>query len=489
MRKPEVTYLLGVDIGTSGIKVGLFDLEGRSIHQGSAAYATESPHPGWAEQDPRAWWSACQSLISETTSGIPSELIQGICIVGLSPSLVCVNADGEVVRSAPIWSDNRAAEESSEISERVGPGGAFSLLPYMLWLKRHEPRNYSRTRYALDSFAYLNYKLTGRPNRVRAAFELPSREHIGGLGLNPDLLPNRVYNTGALIGPVLPNIAAELGLAPGTPVIAGAVDAFAGWIGTGTVTKGTLCNTVGTSDGVAVVCDRQLLDGLGRVHSVPHITGTDWIVGGAMSSGGMMLDWFVRNFYGPDANAYEAALSETRSVPPGACGLVALPYLAGERSPITDPNARAVFFGISSRHSRAHFTRAVMESVAFAVRDVADVIVELGAQVHEIRLAGGGARNQLWNQIKADVLGRQVLAPEVLDSSLLGAAIIAASGTGKCANLISAAKSMVKFKATFGPNPDNHEIYNRLFDLYKNLYGQLKIQFAELSEITKQLPH
>jgi xylulokinase len=483
MAVPSRAYFIGVDIGTSGIKAGIFDVEGRSVGHSSASYRTDSPRSDWAEQNPGDWWSACRSSIKEAVGETRSEQIQGISVVGLSPSLVCVDAQGEAVRPAPIWSDRRALKESSEIIEVMGPGGAFSLLPLLLWLKRHEPQDYSRTRNALDSFAYLSFKLTGQVTLIRTAFEPPSQEAIQSLGLDPGLLPARQCRPGETIGPLLPDIAAEIGLQAGTPVIAGTVDAFAAWIGTGTVTKGILCNTVGTSDGVAIVWDRPLPDPLGRVHSVEHITRQDWIIGGAMSSGGMMLDWFVRNFYKNDRNPYEAASQEAGSVPAGADGLVALPYLAGERSPIFDPQARGVFFGISDAHTRAHFARAVMESVAFAVRDVTEIIVELGAAVGEVRLAGGGARNPTWGQIKADVLGRRVLVPEVLDSSLLGAAIIAAWGVGTFSDLVMASKSMVRFDVVLEPNSRNHDVYARLFDFYRGLYAQLKSQFARLSEI------
>jgi gluconokinase len=250
-----------------------------------------------------------------------------------------------------------------------------------------------------------------------------------------------------------------------------------------------MCNTAGTTDGIAVVCERRLDDPLNRVQSMPHIVerhgARNWIVGGAMSSGGIMLDWFGRRFYAHLADPYLVVSDEAACVPVGAEGLIVLPYLLGERSPINDPDARSVFFGISETHTRAHLARAVLESVAFAVRDVCEAITEVGAEIAEVRIAGGASRSDVWNQIKADVLGRSVLVPSVADSGMLGAAIIAGWGIGCFADLADAAQTMVKFRAKLEPNQDHHAVYSRLFNFYRGLYAHLKSDFAGLAQMRR----
>lgn len=480
---------LGLDLGTSGLKVGVFDAYGQSVARAEATYVTESPQTGWVEQSPEKWWSAAAGAIKDVARHVDPTQIQGVCVSGQSPALVCLDASGEIVRPASIWSDQRALAEGVEVAERLGPFAAFSLLPRLLWLKRHEPANYHRTSVVFESFDYISFKLThqvasigptGRPSPWSA-------KHISSIGLDPEKFPSRFSQLGEVFGLLTPEVASMVGLPKGLPVIAGTIDAFAAWLGTATLSKGALCNTAGTSEGIALVWDEPLNDPRGRVQSMQHITGEGWIIGGAMSTGGIMLDWFVRRFYDHVDSPYLAVANDADSVEPGADGLMALPYLVGERSPIFDPNARGVFFGVTEKHTRAHFARAVLESVAFAVRDVCEVIKEVGAEIAEVRVAGGAAQSNVWNQIKADVLGRRVLVPEITESSTLGAAIIAAWGTGRFANLVEAVESMVKFRSALESHPEKHARYTEVFALYRRLYDHLKDDFATLSELQKAL--
>jgi xylulokinase len=462
----------------------VFDSAGRLIHKSEDSYLTANPQPGWAEQRPEEWWSACRKALKEVVAQVEPGEVQGLCVVGLSPALVCVDGRGEPVQPAPIWSDRRAQTELAEVVDRLGPKSAFTVLPSLLWVKRHEPLKYNKTQYVFDSFNYISFKLTGRVNWIQQAGELLSSEHIRTAGLDDKKFPGQVCRPGEVFGSLLPEVAAETGLPSGLPVISGTIDAFAAWIGTGTVRRGLLCNTVGTSDGVAVVTERPLDDPNGRVHCIQHVDRRNWIVGGAMSTGGLMLDWLVRCFYAGACDPYELAVREASTVSPGADGLIALPYLVGERSPIFDPHARGVFFGVSDKHLRAHFVRAALESVAFAVRDVAEAIIELGGEVEEARLAGRGAENGLWAQIKADVLGTPVIAPEVYDSSLLGAAIIAGWGVGSFEDLQAAATSMARSRAVFEPQEKAHSLYDGYFQLYRSLYQDLKSDFSQLYQLT-----
>lgn len=481
------SLFLGLDLGTSGLKVGVFDISGNRLASANADYQTLTPYAGWKEQNPQEWWTACTDATRQVLNKVDSTSVSAICVVGQSPALVCVDKSGESVRPAVIWSDQRAVKEGLEITQRLGPFAQFSLLPRLLWLKRNEPVAYHRTRWIFESFEYIAFKLTGKVAAIAVSEHVWSERHIGALGLEPDKLPTNRVRFGETYGPLLPAAASAWGLRQGLPVIAGTIDAFAAWIGTATVSKGQLCNTAGTSEGIAVVWDKPLSEPQMRAVSVPHVIGKDWIVGGAMSSGGITLDWFVRQFYPQADDPYIAMANDASAIPAGAEGLLALPYLVGERSPIMDPQARGLFFGISEIHTRAHFSRALLESIAFAVRDVYEVIREMGVEMTEIRVGGGGARMDVLNQIKADVLGQPVLIPEVTESSQLGAAIIASWGANSFTDLSTAAEAMVKVRTVFEPDARSHAIYNQLFALYRRLYEHLKIDFATLSRLSREL--
>ncbi|MDE0392331.1 MAG: FGGY-family carbohydrate kinase [Rhodospirillales bacterium] len=481
------SLLLGVDIGSSGAKVGAFDARGRLSAKASVAYPTHTPRPGWVEQDPNAWWAACCRAIREVAAGVETRRIRGVSVVGLSPALVSVDQHGNVVCPAPIWSDQRSVAEIGELTERLGPIAGFSPLPRALWLRRAETDRYRQTCHFFESFDFISFMLTGEVVTVLpSGLPLPwSRDDIRDIGLDEEKFPTRLSPLGEVIGGVTPNASAETGLPVGLPVVSGTVDAFAAWVGTATLRRGELCNTVGTTDGVALVWDRPLEDPLGRVQSMPHIVERrgkrDWIFGGAMSSGGIVLDWFVRRFYEQVTDPYRVVSDEAASAPVGADGLLVLPYLVGERSPINDPDARGVFFGVGEGHRRSHFARAVLESVALAVRDVCEVIQEAGAQISQITVAGGASRSDVWNQIKADVIGKPLLVPSVSDSSLLGAAIIAGWGAGVFGNLSEGAETMVQHRARFEPNWTHHAHYTELLQFYRDLYRNLKSDFPRLA--------
>jgi xylulokinase len=484
----RTNLFLAIDLGTSGVKVGVIDADGWLVTKTGARYETTTPRPGWVEQDPESWWAAGRAAIKEAAREINPTQLQSLSVAGLAPALVCLNEQGEPVCPAPIWSDRRAEAELAELTERLGYDTIFSLLPRLLWLKRQEGTSYRRTRWVFQPYEYVSFKLTGEVACIAPTEQLRpwSEQDFAASELDRDKFPYRICTLGEIIGPLSPDVAAETGLPSGLPVVAGTVDTFAAWIGTATTRKGVVCNTVGTSDGIALVWDQPLPDPKGRVSAMPHITGRDWIVGGALSSGGLMLDWFVRRFYNQTPNPYEVVTQEASSVPAGAEGLMALPYLVGERSPIFNPHARGVFFGIAETHTRAHFARAVLESVAFAVRDVCEAIREVGGEIEEVRVAGGAAHSDVWSQIKADVLGRRVLIPEIADSGLLGAAIIAGWGVGQFENLSAAAEKMVRFRAKLEPNPEHHARYTQLFECYRGLYAHLKDDFARMAKLNQK---
>ncbi|HVG19960.1 MAG TPA: FGGY-family carbohydrate kinase, partial [Blastocatellia bacterium] len=264
------------------------------------------------------------------------------------------------------------------------------------------------------------------------------------------------------------------------PVVAGTVDTFSTWLGTATMRKGELCVSVGTTSSAALVWDERIEDRSGRVSSIPHIAGSGWVMTNPMSSGGLFLDWFAGQFCGSDQQPFEAIFRAADSIPIGANGLIALPYLTGERAPIFDPRARGVFFGITPAHTKAHFARAILESIGFALCDLCEAIVGIGGEIREVHLSGAAARNAVWAAIITDMLGKRTLMPQVAECGLVGAATLAGFGVGRFETIKSAAQSLVKFRTALGPDPESHAKYSQLMELYRNLYAHLKDDFNAL---------
>ena len=466
--------IVAVDLGTSGARAGAFDAGGRLVDRAEESYETSRPRSGWAEQDPDAWWAACRRVIGKVTARIEPGYVRALCPVGLSPALTCVDGGGRPVRPSPIWCDSRARAVHAELAERLRPVTVPMWLPQLVWMRRHEPDRYRRMRWALQSYEYVSFRLTGITTAITSTREEGTAARLlEDVGLDPAHRPETVRCPGNLIGALSPQVALEVGLPAGLPVIAGTVDCFATWIGTGALRSGTLCVTTGTSSGVAAISDRRIVDPRGRVGSMPHVIGDRWVLAGPTSSGGNMVAWFANQFYSDEPDRIARLSRDAASIPAGADGLITLPYLIGERAPIDDPQARSVFFGIGEAHTRAHFARAVLESVAFAVLDVCEVMREVGAGFDEVRLAGPAAHNIAWSRIRADVLGRPVLIPEVADSALLGAAILAARGAGVFDDFETAIDAMVRIRDVLEPDKHAHSEYRSRLPLFRDLYQRL----------------
>jgi xylulokinase len=478
--KPE--YLLAIDLGTSGVKAGAFDLEGEIIGSAKEVFPTKSPRPGHVEQNPQDWWTACIQAIRQVAPR--GSRCHAICVTGMAPTLICMDERGQVLMPSPIWRDRRDVLEQSEISAAVNQPRVDKALSWLLWCKRIEPAIYRQTRWILQSYEYLGFRLTG--NVAATALDHQTnqsfRRAVERADLDVDKLPPRVLLPGEPVCGLSAEVAADLGLDRGVPVIAGALDAFVSWIGTATFRKGQACNTAGTTNSLGVVCDRPLVDAQRRIGSLPNILTGAWVLAGATSTGSNVIDWLIRAFYGSEDGAMNRLFAEAFTVDAGADGLIALPYLDGERAPLHDANARGVFFGVTGKHGRPHFARAVVESVAFAVRDVMAVMEEAGAAIDEIRVAGPAGQNLGWSQIRADVLGKPVVIPEVAESGLLGAAMIAGRSVGAFADLETAAERMIRCRVRLEPNAESHARYNRVFAIYRDLYRHLQEDFARLNE-------
>jgi len=365
------------------------------------------------------------------------------------------------------WMDSRISSEAGAMQAAIGASGwALGILPAARWVERHDPGAASRARWYLNSWEWAALRLTGVASRTRSPGQEPiDPDHAAAAGLAAERLPP-VIDAGSVVGQLSAPAAAELGLPAEIPVSAGTVDSFASFHGAGLVDPGDAIDTGGTSGGLAVYWGSAIA--VRETWVAPAPLPGRWMVGGAMTSTGRALDWFATDVVGGvDATSLIQAAAH---IEPGAQGLVFLPYLAGERSPIWDPLARGAFVGLTLAHRAPHLARAVMEGAALALRHVATPILAAGIRIDELRVTGGTASHDPWNQIKADVMGVSVAVPEVREAALLGGAIMGAVGLGWHPDTVAAIRSMVRFDHRCEPNPANRETYDTLFDAYTSLW-------------------
>jgi xylulokinase len=456
--------ILGLDIGTTEAKAGLFGLDGRPLGIDHEPYPTDLGPDGRAEQDPTDWWAALGRCVRKIDrSGID---VVAICGVGQGPTLVAVDHDARPVRPAITWQDRR-----------VGNGG-FGLETRLAWLAREEPDAVERARWLLGAWDALGLWLTGRAVTSFQRHETAiSPDVLRGLGIDPGRVPESVP-VGTVIGGLRDEAGERLGLAAGIPVIAGVNDGTASMLGAGLLEAGDAVDTGGASGGFGVYVDRPLE--LAGVFSAPAPIDGRWVVGGAMAATGAALDWMCDALLG-GRWTLEQLLAEAAAVPAGAEGLVFLPYLAGERAPIFDATARGVLFGFQLRHARGHAVRAVLEGAAFAIRHVAEPIIAADVAVTELRLAGGPSRSDLWAKIKADVTGFTVAIPRVDETAILGAAILGAVGVGLVPDRATGVRRMTAIERRIAPDPATRAVYDARYATYRALYPALRPTFAALA--------
>ncbi len=459
--------VLGLDLGTSEAKAGLFDFEGRPLGIVRRPCPIEIGPDGRAAQDPAAWWRALAGAVRGLDmTGV--ELV-AICGVGQGPTLAALDAEARPVRAAITWQDRR-----------VGATG-FGLLPRLAWLARADPDAVAAARWLLGSWDALGLWLTGRAATALQAHETPLEiDALRASGVDPERIPPPIA-VGAVLGDLRPAAAERLGLPPGIPVVAGVNDGTASMLGAGLLSPGDAVDTGGASGGFGVYVDRPVE--LPGTFSAPAPIDGRWVVGGAMASTGAALTWLRDALLGGRWTLDELE-TEAAALPPGADGLIFLPYLAGERAPIFDRLARGAFVGLTLGHARGHLARAVLEAAAYAIRHVAEPILAAGVPVTELRLAGGPARSDLWARIKADVTGFPVAIPRVGETALLGAAILAAVGAGVISDRVAAVRQMTRIERRMAPDPEAHRRYGPLFGVYRSLYPALAPSFAELAAIS-----
>jgi xylulokinase len=482
-------------VGTGGTRALLIDESGAviasAIHE-HQPFAT--PRSGWAEQDPHDWWKACQGAVRKLLkdSSTPADEIACIGLSGQMHGAVLLDRNNEVLRPALIWCDQRTAAECRYLNDTIGPKRLVELtsnpaltnftLTKLLWVRTNEPAIWRRFQSFLLPKDYVRLCLTG----VRAidvadasgtllldvAHRRWSDAMVDAVGLNPDCLP-ALYESQDIVGQITELAAASTGLKAGTPVVAGAGDQAAGATGMGIVRPGDVSATIGTSGVVFAASDAPVTDPLGRLHTFCHAVPGRWHVMGVTQAAGLSLRWFRDNFSSSN-ETYDQLSAEAAQVPAGADGVLWAPYLMGERTPHLDPDARAALIGLGAEHNRAHVVRAILEGVAFSLKDTLTIFKELAIPVKAIRLGGGGARSPLWRQIQADVYGQSVETVQAEEGAAYGAALLAGVGAGVWPSVDAACDAVVRVDKRTAADPGAVGVLRGSYSKYRRIYPALR---------------
>jgi xylulokinase len=494
-----VAFVIGIDASTTATKAVLIDESGTVAGVGASEYAFEVPQPGWAEQDPALWWDGCVTAVRSVlaSTGAGGEDVVAVGLTGQMHGLVLLDAADAVIRPAILWNDQRTAHACDEIREAVGRERLIAITgndaltgftaPKLVWVRDNEPDIWSRVAHVLLPKDYVRLRLTGAHAMDKAdgagtiLFDLAARdwspEVVAALRIDPTWLPP-TFEGPVVTGAVGATAAAATGLRAGTPVVAGGGDQAANAVGTGAVDAGVVALSLGTS-GVTFAATREpLIEPAGRVHAFCHAVPGRWHMMSVMLSAAGSLRWF-RDALAPGVE-FSALGDEAAGVDAGSDGLLFLPYLTGERSPHPDPLARGAFVGLTVGHERRHLTRAVMEGVAFGLRDGLDLMVDAGVPApSEIRASGGGIASQVWRQILADVLGAEIATVRTTEGAAYGAAMLAAVGATWFADVDAIAAAWVETTPAASPGPDQAR-YAELHAEYRKLYPALAPSFAAL---------
>jgi len=505
-------FLLGIDIGTTSTKAILIDENINPVASSTSTYKLITPKPGWAEQIPDDWWIASIKTIKDVIkkSNISAKNIACVGLSGQMHGSVFLDSIGNVIRPAILWCDQRAFKQCETIYKIFGYDGFIKLsynralpgftAPKILWLKENEPENYKKVSKILLPKDYIRYMLSNTyATEVSDAsgtilMNIPSRnwsnEILNGLHIKRSLLPD-IFESNIISSKVSKEASNLTGLIEGTPIVGGGSDNAAGAVGSGIVKSGLISDSIGTSGVVFAHMDRPLYDPQGRVHSFCHAIPGKWHLTGVTLSAAGSLRWYfdkfgpsveiIKNF--PDIEGYDLLDKQAGRVPAGSDELIFLPYLSGERTPHSDPNARGVFFGISYLHRPDHFVRSIMEGVAFSQLDCLSLMRELNITSDKIILFGGGAKSSIWRQIIADILNSKVVTLNVEEGPAYGAAIIASAGCGIYPSIKEGVDKIINKDKENNPIAENVEKYKKLYVIYKSLYKDLKDNFKELSKI------
>ncbi|HZT95907.1 MAG TPA: xylulokinase [Chloroflexota bacterium] len=504
MERPPL--LLGIDLGTSAVKAIVVSPEGGVVGEASWPLVLSSPRTNWSEQNPEDWWAAVVAAVQALGHRNPALLdrVVGLAVSGQMHGATFVDAHGKSLRPAILWNDGRSEPQCQDIEGRLGRSALLAAVgnpalpgftaPKILWLRLHECETFLRTRTVLLPKDYINFRLTGvsvtEPSDASGTllFDVVNRTWsepvLAALDLDPSLLPP-VVASDSVIGCLRPEVAEVLGLPDSTVVVAGGADNACAAIAVGAVDEGVRVVSIGTSGTVLAPSAEPRIDAQARLHSFCHAVPDRWYVMGVTLSAGASLRWY-RDIIGAWAtadgdHAYDLITAEADTVSAGSDGLIFLPYLTGERTPHADAWARAVFFGLSIRHTRAHLSRAVLEGITFALKDSADLIDELGIGAETVTATGGGAHSAFWLQLLADVFQVPMAASLADLGPAFGAAILAGVGAGVFDSVKSAALDLAAIGGRTTPDPELRLEYARAHARFRDLYPALRSQFRSLA--------
>ena len=507
--------LLGIDIGTSSVKVALFDLNGNVIVVASKEYPTFRPKPNWAEQNPEDWWTTVCSILNELFQG-NTELNKNIIAIGMSShSWGCcpLSASGSCIRPAITWMDRRATNECDMIMETVGSKYPISIdpsyiYPKILWIKKSEPKNYAATHKFVNVAGYMNFRLTGSfisdysqedpfQIAIRAVTPSETKSLCKEIGIDFEKLPS-FSESFQIIGKVSKRAGTESGLRTGVPVVAGAMDTSAASLAVGAVDQGQAMYVVGQAGAIVVCTKEPYFDSRLCIHT--HVIPQSWLVGGVSVATGASLRWFRDIIVGDNSmikgndisdtifkeeDAFEILNQEAEAADSRNTrfsGPVFLPYMSGERSPIWNPSARGVFFGLSLATTRGDLVRSIMEGTSFAFKHNLDIVESIGLSPSKIMVCGGAAKSSVWNQIRADVVGKSL---EVINNegAAAGAAMLAGIGVEAYKSIVDATKCFIRKGSRFNPIESDHTIYSRRYKIYRSLSEKLEKLFISFSNV------
>lgn len=504
------TFLLGIDVGTSACKIAVFGLDGRVVAQSAESYQVYYPAPDYVEQNPVEWWGGISKAIKETlrVGKVNPKQIAGIGVDGQSWSAIPVDQKGDVLYNTPIWMDTRSSEIAEKVVGRVGLEKIFKIsgnsfepsysTPKILWFRENKPDVFNKTFKFLQSNSYIVYKLTGNMTQDMCqgyglhVFNMKTGKYdedfCDELGVPREMLPE-IFACHEVVGEVTHKAAAETGLKVGTPVVAGGLDAACGTLGAGVYEVGKTQEQGGQAGGMSICVGEAMAHPklILSFHVIPDL----WLLQGGTVGGGGSIKWFKEQLGAYEegrekasgVSAFEIMDDEASAINPGSNGLIFLPYMAGERSPIWDKYAKGVFFGLGYYKSRAHMIRAVMEGCAFALEHNLKTAREIGVRIDVLNSMGGAANSSLWTQIKADVTGTDIRVPASDSATTLGAAILAGVGTGQYKSFREAVDRTVHITRTHEPDMQKHEIYMKYYEIYLEIYEKLKDTMQKISKL------
>jgi len=508
-----VNIYLGIDIGTSGTKTIAMTEDGSILTEASASYPASHPKPLWSEQDPELWWKATVKTVRKVVSAAKAkpEDVKAIGLSGQMHGSVFLDDKDQVIRPALLWNDQRTAAECEEIETRAGGRKALIKMvanpaltgftaPKILWLRNNEPKNFDKLKKVLLPKDEIRRRLTGEyATEVSDAsgmllLDVAKRKWstrlLSKLELDTDLL-GEVYESEDVTGTLTTAAAKKLGLTTDCKVVGGAGDCAANALGNGVVKKGVLASSLGTSGVMFVHSDEMAADPAGRLHTFCHAVRGKWHMMGVTLCAAGTLEWFVQklcsDMRGPrgKVDPYSTLMKEAQEAPIGSEGLMVLPYLAGERTPHADPDARGCFVGLTLKHGRGHVTRSILEGVTYSLRESLEVLQEMDIPVRQVRAGGGGAKSSLWRQIQADVFGKKVVTLNAEQGPAYGVALLAATGSGAYKNIQEACQATISVVSETKPDRSAKKYYDRAFPVYQGLYQSLKDDFKKLGQLSE----